>query len=181
MQTLVSCVMNIALFGLFGSGKSTLAAELAKKFNMQIVSSDLLKEYVADKQEGYRQIQAHKDSDKTKYLPESYFEKAFIYKYGNLKDGLIIDNIYTVQRLQTILKHLWIDKYILLDVALENAIQRAHKRGREDFNEIFLQNRLHAFNENIEEIKKLLGDKLDIYNANMPVKELHEQIFKNLY
>ena len=170
--------MNIVLLGLFGSGKSTLAQELSKKLDMQIVSSSMTKEYIASKKDGYEAIQRYKSAGKE--LPEIYAEKIFLDRYSDVKDGLIIDNVYTIQRLQTVLKHLNIDNYIYLDVDVETAINRVRKRGREDFNEDFIKGRLHLFNKNIDLIKKLLGDKLKTYDANVPVKELHEQIFTDM-
>ena len=168
--------MNVVLIGSAGSGKTSIVAEFEKCFISPISTSGMLREYAATKKSGSEIITEcmRRGIDIPRYL----FEKALKYKIASIdKNSFIMDGIYGVEQLHTVLRHLKVDKYIYLEVSKKVAEDRVRKRAREDYNEEFLTNRMESFYYEIEDIKNRIGDSLHIIDASLPKETVMAKVY----
>jgi len=153
-------MLNIALVGRAGSGKSTLAKKIAKEFDLVVIDSSMLKEYITNKKDGYEQMQ--KTMQCGGQVDEELLKKALAIKVASNTSckGFIWDNLYTIEGYNIAKEYFPINIAFYLEIDEQSANERLHDRCRNDFNKEFIQNRTKVFEENLPKLKEALGARL---------------------
>ncbi|MDR0461987.1 MAG: nucleoside monophosphate kinase [Christensenellaceae bacterium] len=171
--------MNIALIGKTGSGKSTLAKRLAQEFDFEIISSDILRDYIVAKCEGWETVQAAMKVGNP--IPVSMTTKALELKLENsTSENFIIDNLVNASFLNAFEKHHNLDFAFYLEIDDEVAIQRVISRARGEEIEHFLKSRSKWFTDNFPKLQSALGDRLILINTNDTPDAIYKQVSKFL-
>ena len=167
-------VMVIALIGRAGSGKSTIASKLAKELGLEIISSDMLRDYIDAKLPGFEQLDIH--IKQGELPPADLVEKALLFKIKNCKEqvGFIVDNVQTYSQLFD--KHLNIKHAFYLKLDESVADTRVKKRKREDLTLAFIQNRRHSFENSIASTLTYFGNRVVEINADTSPAQVVAQI-----
>jgi adenylate kinase family enzyme len=167
--------MNIALAGKTGSGKSTLAKSLSSKFGLDIINSDILRDYVKSRSPGWeaveRSLAAGKDAGDE--LLAAAINLYFAKGKGNGK--YVLDNLFNVGLLEAFEKHQPLDFVFHLDISQEEATKRVKSRAREANITQHLKNRHIAFDICFPRLVKVLGQRLVKIDATKSPEEVLRQ------
>ena len=166
--------MNIALIGRTGSGKSCLAKKLAAQYNLDIIDSNMLRDYINAKMEGFEIVEKHMKYGEL--VPCDLVEKALVFKIEKSRDknGFVFDNVQAHHEMLE--RHLEIDKAFYLKVDEETANRRVQNRRRNDLNEEFLNNRKASFENNIENVLSYLGNRVVEIDASVSEEDVWLQV-----
>jgi len=174
--------MNIALIGKTGSGKSTLAEYLASEFGLTIINSDIWRDYVKAKVDGYEDLQ---DALATgKHASNEIEAKALQLKLESTtnKNGCIVDNLFSLKLLQTFEKKQKLDRVFLLDITDEISNARIMQRARKESIPLqqWLENRKTAFEINFPMLECVLGERIIRIDATKDVITIRRQVMKEM-
>lgn len=117
-------MINIALVGKTGSGKSTLAKSLSRKYDLHIIDSDILREYIKGRHNGWEVVEnclsvgAH--------VPDELLEKCLDLRIKAVesRNGYVLDNLFSVGLLYAFEKFHKLDFVFHIDVSDELAESR---------------------------------------------------------
>ncbi|MCL2755808.1 MAG: nucleoside monophosphate kinase [Firmicutes bacterium] len=171
---------NIALIGRAGSGKSTLTKRISEKFNLVIIDSTALREYITQKLENWEILEntmAHGG-----IVPPYLQEKALINRMNsNLSSvGFIWDNLYTESIFQLAEKYTPIDIAFHLEIDEKSANTRLFNRGRGDLSPEFMQNRTRDFETNLPILINSLGKRLVTIDATKTQNDIFKTVSNSI-
>ncbi len=184
---------TIILLGKSGSGKGTQAQSLAKKDNLEWISSGaLLRAKSKDNDMIAKQIRAN--IDQGKLVPTAIIFHIWLHEFERikdegLKDGIVFEGsprkICEAQMLDEVLEFYGWNKnlrVIYIDLSDKEAMNRLLSRGRNDDQKAFIESRLSWFKKDVEPVidfYKKKGVLLSI-DGEQSIEKVHEDILAKL-
>jgi len=171
--------MNVALIGKTGSGKSTLAKFLADLFGLTIINSDIQRDYIRDKQDGWEKV---RDAIAVgAYVQGGLIEKIWRYKLDKAESqNYVIDHLPSVEALRVFESYHKLDKVFLLDVSDKIADKRVIERAREENVLTQLASRKEIFAEKFPKLQLILGDRIIVIDAEKDTTSIRDDVMKEL-
>ena len=169
--------MNIAFVGKTGSGKSTLAKLIAKYFDMCIIDSNILYDYVRARKDDWETVDMMLSVSAD--VPAKLLAKCLSLKLESIEENqsILLENLYNLDGLRAFeSQHALIDVAFYFDLPNKVAAERVKCRMRENDLKVHLKNRNESWQRNFPALKEALGERMVHIDAIKPPDEIAQVV-----
>jgi len=177
---------NVILLGAPGSGKGTQAQLISEKYGIPVLTmGDIIRAEI--KAETDLGLEMKSYLDKGDLVPDAVISNLFLSKVtktlceaGFISDG-VPRTLAQAKLLQEKLDSFQASyKIVLINVSLDQIMDRLSKRGREDDTAAVIENRFKIYESELNPILDFYRNKVNIVNGNQELEHVFSDICKVL-